>query len=609
MYLSFNEEYWACDIEGDALWSTVVWCLTAVNVRTGEELVLTDATEIASWVKGVKARRGKFVFHNGLGYDAPTLNRLLGCGMTVKDVIDTLVMSMVYNPSLEGGHSLDEWGKRLRLPKGDFKDFSKLSPEMVEYCLQDSRICKEVFLWLVRALSRLKVPDDALALEHQSWAHVRKQQQDGFYFDAVAANALLATLRQEQEHIRERIHQIWPPQLQLVRTFRRPYNKDGGPTANLSRHREEYEAISVRADAGEYDAFAFVAFNIGSPDQRVEKLLELGWQPLEDEKTPTGKPQATRKGRLVPSLEEFVEDSGEEGPRLIARWIDVNARGNMIETWLNSYNAETGCIHGTLWLANTHRYRHSNPNTANVPGVRVGENGPKLGIDGAWTYEARACWTHRPGRRVNVGVDAKGIQLRVLAQHLKNDNFTKNILSADPHSANQKDFGLPTRSLAKTITYAILMGAGDKRVAAESRLSLKDAKAAKALFFEKVPVGQLIARLQSELRLTGRISLCDKSKVIVTSDHMVIPYLLQGDESKIMKKAMTLIAERCRKANVDAIQVGMIHDELQFDVLEEQVEAFIEIALQAFVDAGLFFGYTVPIEAEAKSGNSWAMTH
>src|SRR3546814_21054030 len=96
--------------------------MTAVNVKTGEEVSLFDVEDIAVWIERRKAEKCKFIFHNGLGYDAPTLNRLLGTGLLATALIDTMLMSMLYSPSLDGGHSPPAWGQRLRFPKGQHTD-------------------------------------------------------------------------------------------------------------------------------------------------------------------------------------------------------------------------------------------------------------------------------------------------------------------------------------------------------------------------------------------------------------------------------------------------------------------------------------------------------
>jgi hypothetical protein len=43
----------------------------------------------------------------------------------------------------------------------------------------------------------------------------------------------------------------------------------------------------------------------------------------------------------------------------------------MISTWMDAYRPETKAIHGSIFIASTLRYRHSHPNSANIPAVRL----------------------------------------------------------------------------------------------------------------------------------------------------------------------------------------------------------------------------------------------
>lgn len=616
MYLPVNlEKHWAIDVEGDPIPSTRVWCLVAVNCHTRETVKLTGYDEIKKFIDDKKSGGCKFVGHNIIGYDAPTLNRIIGTRLTIGDLVDTMVLSMVYSPSFSGGHSLANWGSKLNMAKGDFNDFSRYSDEMMRYCLQDTLICREIFIRIVRRMRDLNFTELGLEIEHRAWSLIQTQRKNGFAFNKEEAEVLFATLRAAEEELKEKIYEYWPPLLKEVGRYKRPFKKDGGDSANYARHRQQYQDVRVSEDRQEYACFDLVYFNIGSPQQRIFKLLELGWEPREFTKPskthPNGQPKATAKGQLSPSLAEFVEEAGKPEVGLIAEWIEVNARANMINTWLEAYNDKTGCIHGSLWLANTLRYRHSNPNTANIPGVRLDkEDKPLRGQAGKWTYEARDLWVVRNKTRRLVGVDAKGIQLRVLANYLNNAGFTESVLSEDPHEANKKRFGFASRPLTKTITYAILMGAGDNKISNEAKISMEEAKKNKNMFFKLIPeIPKLIRRLRHDVKTTGRITLCDGTPVLVSSEHMVIPYLLQGDESKIMKKAMLIIAQECRRLGLDALQVGMIHDELQFDVAAEAVTAFKQVCLDAFKQAGRFFNYGIEIEGDVKEGGTWSETH
>jgi DNA polymerase-1 len=617
MYLPVNlERYWAVDIEGDSLQATKVHCCVAINCKTRETREMTRYDEIAAFFAEEKAKGSKFVGHNIIGYDAPTLNRLVGTRLTISDIIDTMVMSMVYSPSFSGGHSLDNWGSKLGMPKGEFNDFSAFSPEMLRYCVQDTLICREIFIRLVKRMRDIRFTEEGLELEHRSWALIKKQQDNGFAFNEKEANILYAILRQREDTLKEKIYEYWPPRNQKVATYSRPFKKDGSRTANFTRHLQQYRDVRVSDCGTFYDCYDLVYFNIGSPSQRIEKLLELGWEPREFTKPskthPNGQPQATVKGQLSPSLVEFVEKSGKDEVRLIAEWIEINARANMINTWLEAYNHDTGCIHGSLWLANTLRYRHSNPNTANIPGVRHSKEGPLLGELGKWTYEARALWTVRnPVDRCLVGVDAKGIQLRVLAHYLDNKEFTDVVINGDPHSYNQALGEFATRDIAKTFIYAFFLGAGDAKIGQIAGGTTKDGRDLKRKFIDRTPgLKRLLDDLKRQVERTGRIVLCDGTPVIVDKPHTVLAYLLQGDESRIMKKAAILADREIRRRKLDVLKVGDIHDEWQSDVLRDHAEEFANsVCPDSFAAAGTSFNYRVPIGCSAHIGMNWAETH
>lgn len=602
---------WAIDIEGDLIPSTVVWCLCAVKLDTKEEVRLREPAKIKTWIDERLREGCRFVGHNIIGYDAPTLNRLLGTRIGISDVIDTFVLSMVFSPSLDGGHGLGDWGNRLKHPKGNWSDFSKWSQEQEDYCLNDAILCMKTYMALLHRCIKVGMTDEGIEIEHRSWHLIQQQKKNGFAFNYPEAMILYAKIKGLIDDIAGQIHAIWPAQLTFIRKYAKATKKDGSYTKDYLRHLEQYPQVTIGNDGG-YNVFDYVSFNIGSPDQRLEKLVALGWKHRPDEVTKTGRPQPTIKGKLAPSLEEFVEQTDNTGVRLIAKWLELSGRANMINTWIEAYNHDTGCIHGSLWLANTLRYKHSSPNTANIPAVRVDKTGhPLFEKAGVFTYEARNLWTVRDvSNRKLVGVDAKGIQLRVLAHYLNNKKFTEAVLNGDPHSFNQEVGGFETRAVAKTFIYAFLLGAGDAKVGQIINQSARAGKEVKSRFVDNFDgLGRLLSDLAGQVERTGRIILCDGTPVIVDRPHTRLGYLLQGDESRIMKKAAIFLDKFCRKDKLDVLKVGDIHDEWQYDVHKDHVNAFIDHCRTAFRLSGEWFNYRLPIECDAKVGLTWAETH
>ena len=78
----------------------------------------SDFNELQEFINGYDCLLG----HNIIDFDIVFLKKFLGISFDNHKIVDTLVMSRLYNPQLEKGHSLKSWGERLGFPKGDFND-------------------------------------------------------------------------------------------------------------------------------------------------------------------------------------------------------------------------------------------------------------------------------------------------------------------------------------------------------------------------------------------------------------------------------------------------------------------------------------------------------
>jgi DNA polymerase-1 len=625
IYLTPTENHWACDIEADDLREdvTTIWCVCVENCVTGERHEFRDAETFRAWLGEVATDDGPpvLVGHNFLAYDMPVLNLLWDAGIDPRTVVDTYVLSQLYNPNLRGGHALGDWGRRLRMPKGDHSDFKTFSAAMLEYCRQDTAITARLFRRLTARMRAVGFTETGAWIEHLSWDIIQNRQRvHGFPFNKEAAERLYVELRDLEGKLRDEIYQLWPPKLTVVGEYKGARLKSGEQSKQFIRHREQYPLVEEGQD-GTYRVSDYVAFNLGSPKQRIDKLLELGWEPTKftkkTEKGGGGNPQVDEEELLA-----FAEATGNHEVKALARWLVVNSRANTVRTWLEAYNEKTGAIHGRLFLNATLRYRHSQPNSANIPAVKtkkVGEEDVILyGEEGTWAYECRDLFTCGDARRYRlVGIDAKGIQLRNLAHYAYTPEFADTVLTGDPHKKNIAVLGLVNKPAAKKFLYTTLMGGGGAKLAADqaqfgSKLTAKQGSNLKSRLITSIPgFKELIADLQTRLNKTGRITLCDGTPILVPSDHMVIPYLLQGDESRLMKLASIYLHEII-DANgwADRVfKVADIHDEWQFVVAVELVDEFIAAALPCFIRAGEFFNYKVPIEGDSKVGLTWAETH
>ena len=142
------------DIETNGLDPDTIW--VAVTMQDGEIQEHYDRDSLS------QALSGDFtvVGHNLIGFDLPVLDKLWGITVDKRRVRDTLVLSRLGNPQREGGHKLANWGG-----KGAHDDWSCLSREMVDYCVQDVHVTAKAYNKLKLELRKFK--QESIDLEHE----------------------------------------------------------------------------------------------------------------------------------------------------------------------------------------------------------------------------------------------------------------------------------------------------------------------------------------------------------------------------------------------------------------------------------------------------------
>ena len=439
----------------------------------------------------------RWVAHNGISFDVPTVNTVLDLSLptTWPGLIDTFVVSRLINYKRYNGHGLDEIGESMGVKKSKFNDFEELSEELLERCVGDVDITMRFYLKHRKYIESEKW-NDAMQLEHDVVLICEDIRANGFAFDTIKAQKLLADIRHRMDTIEPVFQNQWPPVLVEDRRIQYRVNKDGTPNATMQKSIDN--AVKWELDGNEVVIYRWKEFNPGSTKDRVEKLWESGWKPYE--KSDTHKKFARAKvgdiwgkQKLTPKFYEekkayfdyygwkvceenllTLPDEAPEGAHLLAEWLTLEGRRSPLETWLGCVQ-EDGRIHPKLWFigAWTQRMSHSDPNCANISAPFHGE--PRNAVEEVkklYDADLRSCWTVADNALL-VGTDADGIQLRILAHYLKNDDYVNAIVNGrkedgtDIHNLNLRALGLEgiERDHAKTFIYAWLLGARTERVA------------------------------------------------------------------------------------------------------------------------------------------------
>ena len=109
------------DIETDDLKATKIWCIVAQDLETNEIFKFPPKKLQDGYDLLMSA--DTLIGHNIIGFDIPMIEKFAGIKLSNKKILDTLVMSRLFNPTREGGHSLETWGFKLGFNKIEFEDY------------------------------------------------------------------------------------------------------------------------------------------------------------------------------------------------------------------------------------------------------------------------------------------------------------------------------------------------------------------------------------------------------------------------------------------------------------------------------------------------------
>ena len=351
-------------------------------------------------------------------------------------------------------------------------------------------------------------------------------------------------------------------------------------------------------------------FNIGSPKQLQSVFFDKLKLPIL-KKTPKGQPSTAE-----PVLQELAEKY--ELPRLI---LEQRSLSKLKSTYTDKLplevNDNTGRIHSSFQqaVAATGRLSSTDPNLQNIP-IRT-EEGRKV----------RKAFVPEKGYKL-MAADYSQVELRIMA-HLSGDPGLLTAFSSDQdiHKATAADvFNTPLNNVtadqrrsAKAINFGLIYGMSAFGLANQLNVSRSDAQQYVDRYFERYPnVRKYMDQTQAladekgyvETIFGRRLYLPDihagNAMIRKAAQRTAINAPMQGSAADIIKRAMIDIDNWLALGELDARMLLQVHDELVFEVREEDIDLLADgVKFRMMTAASL----DVPLVVDIGIGNNWDQAH
>ena len=382
----------------------------------------------------------------------------------------------------------------------------------------------------------------------------------------------------------------------------------------LSRLSGDFAQTAARVEA-EIQEIAGEPVNVGSPKQIGDIIFgRMG--------LPGGSKTKTGAWSTSAQVLDDLAEQGHELPRKILEWRQVSKLKSTYTDALPTYvNPQTHRVHTTYALAatTTGRLSSNEPNLQNIP-VRT-EDGRKI----------RRAFIATPGHRL-VSADYSQIELRLLAE-IADIPVLKQAFrdGLDIHAMTASEmFGVPIKDMpsevrrrAKAINFGIIYGISAFGLANQLGIPREEASAYIKKYFERFPgIRAYMDETKEFCRKHGYVETlfgrkCHYPEIKASNashrafnERAAINARLQGTAADIIRRAMTRIEEALTEKKLSAQMLLQVHDELIFEVPEDEVAATLPVVQHVMQDAPFpAVLLSVPLQVDARAANNWDEAH
>ncbi len=355
---------------------------------------------------------------------------------------------------------------------------------------------------------------------------------------------------------------------------------------------------------------AGMEFNISSPKQLGEVLF--------NRLKITDKPKLTKTKQYATGEEELLKYKDNE---IVSFILEYRTLSKLISTYIDALpklvNKKTKRLHTSFNQAVTvtGRLSSNNPNLQNIP-IRTPE-GRKI----------REAFVPSEGC-VFVDADYSQVELRIMA-HLSQDPTMLEAFRSgiDIHTQTAaKIFDVPLdevkkemRYQAKTANFAMIYGSSAYGLARNLDISNQEAKKLIEGYFATYPKvkefmdaqikkardDEFVTTLMGRKRVLKDIN-SRNSLVRSNAEHNAINTPIQGSAADIIKMAMIKISDKIVELGLKSKMLLQVHDELLFEVPENEVEQLTEMIKFEMENA---VKLDVPLIVDISTGTNWAEAH